>query len=80
VYQWSFKRSKRDDRTINLMIAKAEKIASGAAPLRKARFLKVTGAAKGAGPGHHRPGAAAGGDLRAPRRTTRRRRAPVLAA
>src|SRR5665648_885991 len=39
VYQWSFKRNKRDDRTINLMIAKAEKIASGAAPLKKARFL-----------------------------------------
>ena len=46
VYQWSFKRNKRDDRTINLMIAKAEKIASGAAPLKKARFLKVTGATK----------------------------------
>jgi DDE family transposase len=46
VYQWSFKRSKRDDRTINLMIAKAEKIASGQVPMRKARFLKVTGAVK----------------------------------
>lgn len=46
VYQWSFKRNKRDDRNINLMIAKAEKIASGAAPLKKARFLKVTGATK----------------------------------
>lgn len=46
VYQYSFKRHKRDDRTINLMIAKAEKIAVGQAPLRKARFLKVTGAVK----------------------------------
>lgn len=46
VYQWSFKRSQRDGRTINAMIAKAEKIATGAAPLRKARFLKVTGATK----------------------------------
>jgi transposase len=46
VYQWSFKRNKRDDRTINLMIAKAEKIATGQAPLKKARFLKVTGATK----------------------------------
>jgi hypothetical protein len=46
VYQWRFKRQKHDDRTINLMIAKAEKIASGAAPMRKARFLKVTGASK----------------------------------
>lgn len=46
VYQWSFKRSQRDGRTINAMIAKAEKIATGAVPLRKARFLKVTGATK----------------------------------
>lgn len=46
VYQWSFKRHKRDDRTINLMIAKAEKIAAGTVPLRKARFLKVSGATK----------------------------------
>lgn len=46
VYQWKFKRQKHDDRTINLMITKAEKIASGAAPMRKARFLKVTGASK----------------------------------
>src|SRR5690606_30009758 len=29
VYQWSFKRQNRDDRNINLMIAKAEKIATG---------------------------------------------------
>ena len=46
VYQWSFKRQKRDDRNINQMIAKAEKIAAGEIPMRKARFLKVTGAAK----------------------------------
>jgi Ca2+:H+ antiporter len=46
IYQWKFKRQKHDDRTINLMIAKAEKIASGKAALRKARFLKVTGATK----------------------------------
>ena len=46
VYQWSFKRSKRDDRNINAMIAKAEKIATGAAPMRRTRFLKVTGATK----------------------------------
>ncbi len=46
VYQWSFKRNKRDDRTINLMIEKAEKIAAGKIPLKKARFLKVTGATK----------------------------------
>lgn len=46
VYQWSFKRSKRDDRNINLMIAKAERIAAGTVPMRKARFLKVSGATK----------------------------------
>jgi transposase len=46
VYQYSFKRSKRDNRTINLMIDKAERIADGKAPLKKTRFLKVTGAQK----------------------------------
>jgi transposase len=46
VYQWSFKRQKRDDRTINAQIAKAEKVATGAAPLKKTRFLKVTDATK----------------------------------
>lgn len=46
VYQYSFKRNKRDDRTINLMISKAEKIATGQAPMAKARFLKATGATK----------------------------------
>jgi hypothetical protein len=46
VYQYSFKRHKRDDRAINALITKAEKVASGEAPLRKARFLKVTGAAR----------------------------------
>jgi transposase len=46
VYQYSFKRHKRDDRTINLMIERAEKIVAGKAPMKKARFLKVTGATK----------------------------------
>jgi len=46
VYQWRFKRSEHDDRAINAMIERAEKIADGRAPLKKARFLKVTGAAK----------------------------------
>ncbi|WP_430298484.1 IS1634 family transposase [Sinomonas sp. B1-1] len=46
VYQYSFKRAKRDRRTINLMVEKAERIAAGSAPLKKARFLKVTGAEK----------------------------------
>ncbi|WP_454294725.1 IS1634 family transposase [Salana multivorans] len=46
VYQWTFKRQKRDDRTINAQIAKAEKVASGGVPLKRTRFLKVTGATK----------------------------------
>jgi hypothetical protein len=46
VYQWSFKRSKRDNKTINAQIAKAEKVAAGTAPLARTRFLKVTGEAK----------------------------------
>lgn len=46
VYQWSFTRSKHDDRAINAMIERAERIASGQSPMRKARFLKVTGARK----------------------------------
>ena len=33
VYQWSFKRSKRDDKAINAQIARAEKVAAGKAPL-----------------------------------------------
>jgi hypothetical protein len=46
VYQWSFARSKRDDKAINAQIARAEKIAAGKAPLARTRFLKVTGASK----------------------------------
>jgi hypothetical protein len=46
VYQYSFKRHKRDDRAINAQITRAEKVAAGQTPLRKARFLKVTGATK----------------------------------
>lgn len=46
VYQWSFKRSKRDNKTINAQIARAEKVADGKAPLARTRFLKITGAAK----------------------------------
>jgi hypothetical protein len=47
VYQWSFKRNKRDDVNINKMIARAERIAQGGAPLKKARFLKIAAATKG---------------------------------
>jgi len=46
LYQWTFKRQKHDDKTINAMVAKAEKIAAGDTPMRKARFLKVTGGSK----------------------------------
>ncbi len=46
VYQYSFKRHKRDDRAINAMIERAEKVATGAAALRNVRFLKVKGATK----------------------------------
>lgn len=46
VYQWRFKRNKHDDKAINAMIERAERIADGRAPLKKARFLKVTGATK----------------------------------
>ena len=46
VYQWKFTREQHDNKAINAMIARAEKIADGRAPLKKARFLKVTGATK----------------------------------
>lgn len=46
VYQWLFKRNKHDDRAINAMIERAERIASGKSQMRKARFLKVSGATK----------------------------------
>jgi hypothetical protein len=46
VYQYSFKRRRRDDRAINAMIERAEKITSGTAAMRNVRFLKVTGATK----------------------------------
>ena len=42
IYQWKFKREKHDNKAINAMIERAEKIADGRAPLRKARFLKLT--------------------------------------
>ena len=44
VYQWKFKREQHDNKAINAMIDRAEKIADGRAPLKKARFLKVTDA------------------------------------
>ncbi|WP_242448528.1 IS1634 family transposase [Cellulomonas sp. WB94] len=46
VYQWKFAREQHDNKAINAMIDRAEKIADGRAPLKKARFLKITGATK----------------------------------
>jgi len=46
VYQWSAKRFARDNRNINLMKRKALAVAEGKSPLKKMRFLKVTGAEK----------------------------------
>ena len=42
--QWKFKREQHDNKAINAMIQRAEKIADGRAPLKKARFGKVTDA------------------------------------
>src|SRR5699024_9804919 len=46
VYQWTFKRQKRDEANINKMVERAQKIADGDAALKRTRFLKVTGADK----------------------------------
>jgi hypothetical protein len=46
VYQWKFKREQHDNKAINAMIERAERIADGRAPLKKARFLKITDATK----------------------------------
>ncbi|NQD39368.1 IS1634 family transposase [Glutamicibacter halophytocola] len=46
VYQWSAKRFARDNRNINLMERKALAVAEGKSPMKKVRFLKVTGAEK----------------------------------
>jgi transposase len=46
IYQWRFARSKRDNKNINAMVAKAEKIAAGQAPFSRVRFLKISGETK----------------------------------
>jgi transposase len=46
VYQYSFKRRKRDDRAINAMVERAEKVAAGTRPLKKDRFVKLDGASR----------------------------------
>lgn len=47
VYQWRFKRQQHDDRAINAMVARAEKVADGTRPLKKDRFVKLTGTQPG---------------------------------
>jgi transposase len=42
VYQWSFKRYQHDNRAINKMVERAEKVAAGDRPLKKDRFVKFT--------------------------------------
>ena len=46
IYQYKFTRYSHDNRAINAMVARAEKITTGATPMAKARFVKVTGATK----------------------------------
>jgi hypothetical protein len=46
VYQYSFKRHKRDDKAINAMIERAEKVAAGTRPLKRDRFVKLDGTQK----------------------------------
>ena len=46
VYQWSFKRSQHDNRAINAMVDRAEKVASGQRPVKKDRFVTLDGADK----------------------------------
>jgi transposase len=46
IYQYKFTRYQHDNRAINAMITRAEKITTGAAPMAKARFVKLTGATK----------------------------------
>lgn len=47
VYQYSFARHKREDRTINAQISKAEKVAAGQRPIARDRFVTVTGDGQG---------------------------------
>jgi hypothetical protein len=44
VYQYSFTRSQHDNRAINAMVARAEKVAAGQRPVRKDRFVKFSDA------------------------------------
>jgi transposase len=46
IYQYRFKRRQRDDRSINAMVDKAEKVAANKRPLGKDRFVTVSGSEK----------------------------------
>jgi hypothetical protein len=47
VYHYLFARHKRDDRAINAMVDRAEKVAAGKRPLKKDRFVRIDGAERG---------------------------------
>ena len=47
VYHYSYKRERRDLHTLNKQIERAEKIADGRKPLKKDRFVKLTGTRRG---------------------------------
>jgi Transposase DDE domain len=47
VYHYLFARHKRDDRAINAMVDRAEKVAAGKRPLKKDRFVRIDTAGKG---------------------------------
>ena len=47
VYHYLFARHKRDDRAINAMVDRAEKVAAGTRPLKKDRFVRIEGAERG---------------------------------
>jgi hypothetical protein len=46
VYHYLFARHKRDDRAINAMVERAEKVAAGTRPLKKDRFVRIDAAGK----------------------------------
>jgi hypothetical protein len=46
VYQYRFARHKHDDRAINAMVDRAEKVAEGKRPLKKDRFVRIDTAGK----------------------------------
>lgn len=47
VYHYSFKRERRDQHTLNKQIERAEKVADGTRPLKRDRFVKLTGTRRG---------------------------------